>query len=100
MFGTVARLKVKPGREQAVIDIFEEWKNEFRPRTRGALTGYLYHSESNPTDCLMVIGFEDRDSYYANAEASGQHEWYQRLRENLTEDPEWDDGRVVSYWHP
>jgi quinol monooxygenase YgiN len=99
MFGTIARLKVKPGHEQAVIDLVDEWQQEFRPRVDGAVAGYLYHSEVNPDDCMMVVAFADRDSYYANAEAPGQDTWYQRLRAQLKEDPVWNDGRIVSHWH-
>lgn len=99
MFGTIARLKVKPGQEQAVVNLFEEWGREFRPRVKGAVAGYLYHSEASADDYLMVIEFADRDSYGANAQAPGQQEWYQRLYENLTEDPVWEDGRIVSHWH-
>lgn len=99
MYGTIARLKVKPGQEQTVVNLFDEWGREYRPGVKGAVAGYLYQSETNPGDCLMVVGFADRDSYHANAQASGQQKWYQRLRENLTEDPAWEDGSIVSNWH-
>jgi heme-degrading monooxygenase HmoA len=98
MFGTIARLKVKPGQEQAVVELFDEWGREFQPKVKGALAGYLYHSETNPDDCLLVVGFADRDSYQDNAESSAQQEWHQRLRQHLTKDPVWEDGRIVSHW--
>lgn len=100
MFGTVARLKVKPGHEQAVEELFDAWKRDHRPKAEGARTGYLYRSESEPDVNLMVIGFEDRNSYRDNAQEPRQHEWYQQVREHLVEDPHWQDGEIVNFWHP
>lgn len=98
MYGTISRFNVKPGKTQAVIDLFDEWGREFRPKVQGATTGYLYQPDSNADELIMVVGFSDRDSYRANAQSPAQDEWYQRLRENLTRDPEWEDGSVVGNW--
>lgn len=42
MFGTVAHARVRPGHEQALISLMEEWNRERKPKVKGALAGYLF----------------------------------------------------------
>ncbi len=95
MFGTVARLRPKPGAEQALLRMSEEWNRERRPQVKGVVGEYLFKSETHPGEYVMVAIFEDRESYRANAADPEQDRWYRRLREGLEADPEWDDGEVV-----
>jgi hypothetical protein len=38
--------------------------------------------------------FADKATYDANSSNPQQHEWFQKLRSHLAEDPEWFDGTV------
>lgn len=96
MFGTVAHAHVKPGHEQAVMSLMEEWNRERKPKVKGALASYLFRSEKDPNEMIMVAVFQDRDSYYANAADPAQDRWYRRLREHLAEDPVWEDGEIIA----
>jgi hypothetical protein len=51
--------------------------------------------DANPDEYYLVVGFESKESYTANAASPEQHERYQRYRAWLTEDPEWHDGEIV-----
>jgi quinol monooxygenase YgiN len=95
MFGTVAHMRPKPGSEQALLDFAKQWERERKPQVKGAVGGYLFRSEKNPGEYLMVAVFEDRGSYMANANDPEQDRWYRRMRELLVEDPTWEDGEVV-----
>jgi hypothetical protein len=41
---------------------------------------------------VIVAVFDDRDTYFKNADDPAQDERYQRMRALLSEDPTWTDG--------
>jgi hypothetical protein len=43
-------------------------------------------------EVLLVVMFEDRESYHRNADDPAQHEEYLKMRALLEADPEWTDG--------
>jgi quinol monooxygenase YgiN len=94
MFGTVARLKAKPGATQDLINHGEKWGRE-----RGAATGqvaqYMFKLEQYPDEFLLVAAFTDRDAYRKNAEDPETNRLYQEMRALLVSDPEWFDGEVI-----
>lgn len=96
MYGTVAHLRPKPGQEQAVLDLFNEWNRDYKPQVKGAITSYAYRKEDDPGELIMVAVFEDKQSYLANADSPEQNEWYQKFRELLEVDPSWEDGEIVA----
>ena len=95
MFGTIARLRVKTGQEQALIDMAQEWERERKPKVKGAGPGYLLRPENRPGEMILLAVFEDRDSYYANAADPEQDRWFRQMRELLEADPEWEDGEII-----
>lgn len=95
MFGTVARLSVKPDRWDDLLAIYDEWDRESRPTTPGAMGGYLYRLETNPNAAIMCVVFEDKKTYLANANDPATDTWFERFRECLTDDPEWMDGTII-----
>jgi quinol monooxygenase YgiN len=94
MYGTVARLRPKPGHEQGVIEYVEYWTRERKPRIAGALGSYLYRLDNDPSTWLFAVVFQDRESYRANAESAATDADYRRLRALLLESPVWEDGEI------
>lgn len=94
MFGTVARLKAKPGATQDLIDHGEKWGRE-----RGAATGqvaqYLFKLDQYPDEFMLVAAFKDREAYQKNAQDPETDRRYQEMRKMLASDPEWYDGEVI-----
>lgn len=43
----------------------------------------------------MVVVFQDRESYFANANDPAQDEFFQRMMEMLDGEPVWHDGEIV-----
>ncbi len=39
MYGTIFRMKVKPGQEQKVLEAFQEWDGDRKPKVKGAVGG-------------------------------------------------------------
>lgn len=94
MFGTVARLKVKPGAAQDLIDHGEKWGRE-RGMDTGQVAQYLFRLEQHPGEFMLVAAFKDRDAYRKNAEDPETDRRYQEMRKLLVSDPEWFDGEVI-----
>ncbi|MFP3853751.1 MAG: putative quinol monooxygenase [Anaerolineales bacterium] len=90
MFGTVAKLKAKPGELDALLDLSEE--AEHPPR---AVAEYVYQMEEDPSTLYLVVVFEDEKSYRANAESPEQHERFMKMMQHLEAEPEWHDGHII-----
>lgn len=94
MFGTIFRMRPKPGMEAAIEDLFRHDVDE-RPRPAGMIAGYLFHPTSRNGDLMGVAVFDSEASYRKNADDPEQDRWYRQLRELLEADPEWNDGDVL-----
>lgn len=93
MYGTIFKMSPKPGAEEEVIKIFREWEDQVKPNVKGVVTGYLYKLDRG--GMMGVAVFENKEAYMANADNPIQNQWFKKLRENLAEDPEWNDGEVI-----
>ena len=92
MYGTLARMRIRPGSESALQELESEW---FRTRGRsvkGAGPTYILAPDGDSVTRWLVAIFDDEASYKANANDPEQDSWYRRMREHLVEDPEWIDG--------
>lgn len=96
MYGTVARMRVKAGQEKGIIELFNQWDRELRPKVEGAVAGYIYKLDRDPHEMVMVAVFRDRQAYERNAQSQDQDAWYRRFRELLEADPEWQDGEIIA----
>lgn len=96
MYGTIARLKLKPGQEAGMREYFAYWQRERQPQVPGALAAYVYQLDDDPQTWMMAVVFRDRESYRRNADSPEMEADYQRLRSMLAEDPVWHDGEVVA----
>ena len=94
-YGTIYRMRPKPGAEPQLVALLEEWERERKPNAPGAIGGYLFKPDGRPDELIGVAVFRDRESYRANASDPAQDAWYRRLREHLEADPEWDDGVIL-----
>jgi heme-degrading monooxygenase HmoA len=93
MYGTIARLQVKPGMESQLLE--EARTENEQVSIPGHINTFIYRMDSEADTYYMVVLFEDKESYQANANNPEQHERYLRMREFLTADPEWHDGQIV-----
>jgi hypothetical protein len=92
MYGTVARMRLKPGMEERMRQLSREFEDA---RIPGYLFEYVFKLDGGDNDYILVAGFESRDAYMANANDPKQHERYLQYRELLQADPEWNDGEIV-----
>ena len=95
MYGTFFQIKVIPGQEQKLVEVFEEWGRERKPKAQGAVATLLLKPDKKSGELIGVAVFKDREAYTANAGDPEQDKWYRKMRELLEEDPVWEDGEFL-----
>jgi hypothetical protein len=93
MYGTVARLQMKPGAQAEMAALARELQGVKIP---GLVADYLYHLDNASDEYYLAAVFETKAAYIANANSPEQDVRYRRLRALLVADPEWHDGEILA----
>jgi quinol monooxygenase YgiN len=93
MYGTVARMKIKPGQMERFLEVAR--RDEPQDPSAGLVASYVYRMDSDPNELLLAVVFRDKESYRRNAESPDQDKAYREWLEHLDGEPEWHDGEVV-----
>ncbi len=91
MYGTVARLRLKPGMEER----FQQFGREAAGAIPGLVFQHVYRTDADPQAYYLVVGFENKEAYQANATSAEQQARYEQYRALLEAEPEWHDGEIV-----
>lgn len=92
MYGTVARMRVKPG----MVHQLQDWmRHEDSRGMAGYKTSYTYQMDADPNSVYVAIIFESREAYVANAQSPQMDARYHELLALLEEPPEWHDGQII-----
>jgi len=97
MYGTIARFRIKPGTRDEFIKVMDSFGDVIIP---GWVVDYYFQMYNDPDEYYLVAIFKDRDAYEENADSPEQHERYLKFRSFLVDDPEWNDGWIVSATGP
>jgi quinol monooxygenase YgiN len=92
MYGTVARLRAKPGAQAEIAALAREMRGVTIP---GMVADYVYQLDNAADEYYMAVVFETKAAYVANANNPEQDTRYRRLRALLVADPEWHDGEIL-----
>jgi quinol monooxygenase YgiN len=92
MYGTIARMRAKPGMADQLRAMRDEQMQSGLTSLQGMV---MYQSSNDPDEYWLVVAFESREAYEANASSAEQHERFTRMRALLDADPEWHDGNIV-----
>jgi heme-degrading monooxygenase HmoA len=92
MYGTVARLHMKPGTEEKLRRQLRQFEGAGVP---GEIGEYVYRTDENPNEYYLAVIFRDREAYMANADSPEQDVRYRKLAKLFTDEPEWHDGEIV-----
>lgn len=98
MYGTVARMRVKPGMTARMEELSRQMAGEVL-QIPGYVAQYVYRMDANPEELYLVVLFESREAYHANAANPDQAVRYEQLMTLLAGPPEWHDGEIV-FAHP
>lgn len=98
MYGTIARFRVKPDVDK---EVFKRRMDSFDSSViEGWIADYIFQSDVDPDEFFLVAIFRDKAAYQANADDPKQHERYLVFRSFLVDDPQWNDGTIVSATGP
>ena len=92
MYGTVARMRIKPGAEGQLNDQMRAFEAAMVP---GVVATYVYKMDADPNEYYLATVWESKAAYTANANSPEQHARYQGYRAVLAAEPEWHDGEIV-----
>ena len=93
MFGTIAKMKLKPGSFEKMQDVMKGFEEQ---PVKGFLFNAVYRSQSDPDEVWLVVGFEDEATYRANADNPRTNEMAEQYQKLMAAAPEWHDGEIVS----
>ena len=96
MFGTVAKMRLKPGGETMLM----AWSQALMGNIKGHVSTTVYRSTEDPLVMYMAVVFEDFASYRANAESPQQHRRWQQMQSVVDGEIEWNDGNVLMHGTP
>lgn len=85
MFVAVSTYKAKPGEEDAIIALHEDWQRHQQPGAKGYLSGELLRNAIDSREFVAIMRFENQEAAQALTNNPEQKAWYQRLV-SLTED--------------
>ena len=97
MYGTIAHIRIKPGTRDEFIQAMDSFGDAVIP---GWMADYYFQMDRDSDEFYLVAIFKDRETYGANADSQEQHERYLKFRSLLVDDPEWNDGSIVSATGP
>ena len=98
MYGTVARIRVKPGMGAQLEELGRRMA-EAEMRIPGYVAQYVYRTDADPDELYLTVLFESREAYHANAASPDQAARYEQLIAMMVAPPEWHDGEVI-FAHP
>jgi heme-degrading monooxygenase HmoA len=89
VYGTVAKMKVKPGAEDQLMQSMEG------VQIPGHVATFVFKSDSDPNVHYVTTVFESSAAYKKFADSPEQDKRFREMRELLAADPEWHDGEVI-----
>lgn len=92
MYGTIAKMNVKPGAVEKLTDLMVD-----QDREPGLVSYYIYQTDADANELYVAVLFESKEAYIANAHSPEQTQRYEQYRELLTAEPEWHDGEVIAH---
>jgi quinol monooxygenase YgiN len=85
-------MKVKPGKMDEFLGTMGDTGGR---QPKGYLGEIAYRMDGNPNEVMLIVFFQDRESYHANANDPEMAKEYEQYRALLDADPEWNDGEVI-----
>jgi quinol monooxygenase YgiN len=92
MYGSVARWKVKAGKEKELEQLSEELMREIPPGARSVM---VYRADANPGEYWVASSWDSKEAYTSNSNTPEQDQRFRQLRELMDDEPEWHDGEII-----
>ena len=92
MYGTIARLRLKPGMGQRMADLIRPYE---ALKVDGYIRSTLYRMDEDSNELYLAVVFENKEKYDKNANSPEQDKRYQEMVSLLDGEPEWHDGEII-----
>jgi antibiotic biosynthesis monooxygenase (ABM) superfamily enzyme len=92
MYGTILRVRMKEGGEEALKALLDEFEAR---RVPGYIGNYAYRLDADPRVNMTAIVFASKEAYVANANSPEQAALYARMAAQFDGEPEWFDGEII-----
>ncbi len=92
MYGTVARIRIKPGMESKLKELTRSYEGLKIP---GHKATYVYRLDSGNDEYIMSVVFEDKAAYTKNANDPAQDARFREMAALLAGEPQWNDGEII-----
>ena len=89
MYGTIFKLKIKPGHHEQLLDVFKELSDA--PKPAGGVAWFVMKPDDKE-DWIGVAVFDSKESHVNNSNRPEQHQMFLKMMEHLESEPEWTDG--------
>ncbi|HET8910477.1 MAG TPA: hypothetical protein VFN23_03375 [Ktedonobacteraceae bacterium] len=100
MYGTLYHLRPRIGKEQAALDHLFRWEQEYLPRAKGYVGGYVLEPEAAyyaaSYSIIVMVVFETQVAYARHLEDPIQELWDRNLRKLLQHIPEGHEGEITA----
>jgi heme-degrading monooxygenase HmoA len=93
VYGTIAKMKLKPGAEEKIMHVMEG----SQPGREGHVATYVFKSDADPNIHFVTTIFESKSAYKKFADSPEQDKRFHQMRELLAAEPEWHDGEVIHH---
>ncbi len=91
MYGTIAKMHLKPGAQKEIDRLSREWSTEIP----GFVFQHVYRMDADQNEFMLVVGFTDKAAYHKNAASPEQAARTAQYMALIDGPPEWHDGEVV-----
>jgi quinol monooxygenase YgiN len=92
MYGTIAKLKVKPGQVEAMKSHMASVSSHHAP---GFVSVSTYQMDADPNELYLAVLFESKETYIANANSPESDADFKKMMQFLVAEPEWHDGKIL-----
>jgi antibiotic biosynthesis monooxygenase (ABM) superfamily enzyme len=89
-------MHVKPGMHEAFL-AWAKGNASGEHRIPGHVETLIYQMDADPNTLMLVVLFENREAYHANAASAEKQAQFQTMMTFLAAEPEWHDGEAVFY---
>ena len=93
MYGTVAKMNLKPGAEKEMMQAMEGSQTG----REGHVATYVFKSDADPNVHFVATIFESKGAYKKFADSPDQDKRFRQMKELLVAEPEWHDGEVIHH---
>lgn len=95
MFVTILTFRARPGEEDAVVALHEDWERHRRQWTNGYLSGQLLIDQADPRSFIVIAHYTHQAASQAALRDPEHDAWYRRLASLAEGEPSRMDCRLA-----